>query len=396
MTHGAPPSGGYDAVIIGAGAAGLMCAAEAGRRGRSVLVIEHNASVGEKIRISGGGRCNFTNLVAGPEHFLSDNEHFCTSALARFTPRDFISLVEKHRIPYHEKKSGQLFCDASSREIIAMLMKECGDAGAGIATGCRVESVERAERFTIRTGSGEFSAGALVVATGGLSVPALGATDLGYRLARQFGLAVTPVRPGLVPLTVSGPDGEMMKRLSGVSLAARVACRGAEFLEQILFTHRGLSGPAILQISSFWIPGGRIAVDLLPGVSLIDALAGEAAPPKEMATFLGRFVPRRFAQEWCSRAGAAKPPSQWPQRELLAFEAGLHRWIVEPDGTEGFGKAEVTCGGVDTAGLSSKTMEARSTPGLYFIGEVVDVTGHLGGYNFQWAWASGAAAGRAV
>lgn len=390
----APSDLAYDVIVLGAGAAGLMCAVEAGKRGRRVVVLEQNAQAGEKIRISGGGRCNFTNVSVEPAHFLSENRHFCTSALARFTPRDFIALVERHKIPYHEKHSGQLFCDATSREILAMFRAECTSAGVEVRTGCRIEAVDREEGFLVRTAAGEFRSPSLVVATGGLSIPALGATDLGYRLARQFGLSVTEVRPGLVPLTFSGADGEMMQRLSGVSTAAVVGCGGRSFAEQLLFTHKGLSGPAILQISSYWRPGDAIEIDLLPAMEIARAAKGRSSSAGEMPAFLARHLPRRLAQEWCAGRPFAKPLSQASLQELAAYELELHHWVVRPDGTEGFGKAEVTCGGVDTGGLSSKTMEARTVKGLYFVGEVVDVTGHLGGYNFQWAWASGFAAGQ--
>jgi predicted Rossmann fold flavoprotein len=385
----------YDAIVLGGGAAGLMCAIEAGRGGKRVLVLERNPRLGEKIRISGGGRCNFTNIIVEPGHYLSENSHFCTSALARFTPGDFLALVERHGIAYHEKAAGQLFCDTSSREILGMLAAELSAAAVEVRTGCAVAAVRKDDVFRVATGGGEFRSTALVVATGGLSIPSLGASDFGYAVARQFGLRVTDVRPGLVPLVCAGPDGEMMKRLSGISVDAEVRCAGAAFREQVLFTHRGLSGPAILQISSYWTPGASVELDILPGVDLAGALTAAPAP-KEMAAFLARFLPRRLAVEWVEKTGFTKAPSQAPRREILAFEEGLHHWEVRPDGTEGFGKAEVTCGGVSTAELSSKTMEAGKVPGLYFVGEVIDVTGHLGGYNFQWAWASGAAAGRAL
>jgi predicted Rossmann fold flavoprotein len=334
-----------DVIIVGAGAAGLMCAIEAGKRGRSVVVLERNPSLGEKIRISGGGRCNFTNVNTQPENFLSDNASFHKSALSRYKPEDFLRLVERHRISWHEKKLGQLFCDRSSQEILAMLKKECGAAGVKIVTSCRIETIGRG--FTVSTNLGVFESGSLVIATGGLSIPKIGATDLGYRVAKQFGLRVTTLRPGLVPLLFDEP--KELHTLHGVSFEAEVRCGRTRFRENVLFTHRGLSGPAILQISSYWKAGETIEI--------------EATGAR----------PRRLVQALKESA-----------------------WLVTPTGTEGYAKAEVTAGGVDTDELSSKTMEARKVPGLYFIGEVVDVTGWLGGFNFQWAWASGFAAGQSV
>jgi predicted Rossmann fold flavoprotein len=334
-----------DVIIVGAGAAGLMCAMEAGKRGRSVLVLERNPSPGEKIRISGGGRCNFTNLNTQPENFLSNNASFHKSALSRYQPEHFLRLVERHRIPWHEKKLGQLFCDRSSQDILLMLKKECAGAGVKIVTGCRIESVQKA--FTVSTNLGVFESPSLVVATGGLSIPKIGATDFGYRVAKQFGLRVTTLRAGLVPLLFDEP--KELHALHGVSFEADVRCGRTNFRENVLFTHRGLSGPAILQISSYWKAGQTIAIEAIG------------------------TRPRRLVQ--------------------LLKE---NEWVVSPTGTEGYAKAEVTAGGVDTDELSSKTMEARKVPGLYFIGEVVDVTGWLGGFNFQWAWASGFAAGQSV
>ena len=334
-----------DVIVVGAGAAGLMCAIEAGRRGRRVLVLEHNASIGEKIRISGGGRCNFTNIHTRPENFISENLSFAKSALSRYTPETFLQLVEQHKIRWHEKKSGQLFCDGSSREILAMLRKECAQAGVRILSECKVAAV--AKGFAVETNQGVFEGASLVIATGGLSIPKLGATDFGYRIAKQFGLRVTVLRPGLVPLTFDEP--KEMHALHGVSFEAEVRCGRERFRENVLFTHRGLSGPAVLQISSYWKPGDVVTI--------------EAVGHK----------PRRLAQVW----------NDGPL-------------VVAPSGTEGYAKAEVTAGGVDTNELSSTTMESRKVPGLYFIGEVVDVTGQLGGFNFQWAWASGFAAGQTV
>jgi predicted Rossmann fold flavoprotein len=343
-----------DVIIIGAGAAGLMCAIEAGRRGRSVLVLERNESVGKKIRISGGGRCNFTNIYTAPENFLSGNPSFHKSALSRYTPEDFIALVRRHRIAYHEKKLGQLFCDGASQQIIDMLLKECANAGAGIRVNCRVAEIHKDNRFHVSTGEESLECESLVIASGGLSIPKIGATDFGYAIARQFGIRIRETRPGLVPMTLSGEDGAF-KELSGVSFDANVSCGKTRFHENVLFTHRGLSGPAILQISSYWKPGESMLIQPLQH-------------------------PRRFTQKW---------------REIYG-PAPIESWNVVPAGTEGYAKAEVTLGGVDTHELSSKTMEAQRVPGLYFVGEVVDVTGHLGGFNFQWAWASGFVAGQYV
>jgi predicted Rossmann fold flavoprotein len=345
----------YDVVIVGAGAAGLMCAIEAGKRGRSVLVLERNKTVGKKIRISGGGRCNFTNTCTMPEHFISANPNFHKSALARYTPDDFIRLVRRHRITYHEKKLGQLFCDGTSQNIIDMLLKESAAAQVQIEVDCSVMSIRKEERFLVFTNLGDFACQSLVIATGGLSIPKIGATDFGYRISHQFGLRLTEIRPALVPLTVGGEEGRAFRELSGVSFDAGVRCGAVGFRENILFTHRGLSGPAILQISSYWKSGDPIVIE-------------------------PHSLPRRFVQKW---------------RELYG-QTPIENWTLIPSGTEGYAKAEVTLGGIDTRELSSKTMEARRVPGLYFIGEVVDVTGHLGGFNFQWAWASGFAAGQYV
>ncbi|HEU4597565.1 MAG TPA: NAD(P)/FAD-dependent oxidoreductase [Pyrinomonadaceae bacterium] len=385
-----------DVIIIGGGAAGLMCAIEAGRRGRSVLVLEHAERVGKKIEISGGGRCNFTNLYTTPQNFLSSNPHFAKSALARYTPSDFIALVERHRIRYHEKKLGQLFCDESSRLIIEMLLRECDAARVEIHTGCKVSGVRRDASFTVETSRGTLTADALVVATGGLSIPKLGATDFGYRLARQFGLKVVPPTPALVPLTLAPRELESFRPLSGVSVPSRVGCGGAEFVENILVTHRGLSGPAILQISSYWSRGEALDIDLLPGLDAFELLESKREGGAELATLLGFHLPKRFAQRWCELYAPSRPLRSYSEGELRAVARALHGWRVAPAGTEGFQKAEVTKGGVDTDELSSKTLEARRVPGLYFVGEVLDVTGHLGGFNFQWAWASGYAAGQSV
>ncbi len=384
-----------DVIVIGAGAAGLMCAIEAGKRGRRVAVLDHSERVGLKIAISGGGRCNFTNLGAGPDNYLSANPDFCKSALARYTPWDFVALVEKHRIPYHEKKLGQQFCDGSSRAIIDMLLAECATAGVHVRVNCRVTEVRRSDRFHLETSAGPLDCSSLVIATGGLSFAKLGATDFGYRIARQFGLRVTDIRPGLVPLTFTAED-KPLHELSGLSVPVAARHGGAEFRENLLFTHRGLSGPAILQISSYWREGGTLHFDLLPGESA-DALIAQAREQNtDLATALSHHWPRRFAEAWCARHAPAKPLRHCKARELADLAALLHAWPMGFSGTEGYPKAEVTLGGVDTRELSSKTMEARKVPGLYFIGEVTDVTGWLGGYNFQWAWASGHAAGQTV
>ena len=385
-----------DVIVIGGGAAGLMCAAAAGGRGRRVVLLEHNETVGRKIAISGGGRCNFTNTGTAAKNFISSNPHFAKSALARYTPADFVALVERHRIRYHEKKLGQLFCDESSRLIIEMLLRECADARVDVRTGCRVSTVRKENLFTLETNRGTFESESLVVASGGLSIPKLGATDFGYRLARQFGLKVLRPAPALVPFTLARGDLDAFKDLSGVSVPAAVRAGGAEFVENILFTHRGLSGPAVLQISSYWSRGDAVSIDLLPGIDACALLERERASAAEVSTLLARHLPRRFAQSWCEMYAPRGPLRSLSAAELRAVAERLKDWRVEPAGTEGFLKAEVTRGGVDTDELSSKTLESRRVPGLYFIGEVLDVTGHLGGYNFQWAWASGHAAGQYV
>ena len=397
----------WDVIIIGGGAAGLFCAIEAGKRGLSVLVLEHSEKIGKKIRISGGGRCNFTNVHTNPQNFLSANPHFCKSALARYTPTDFISLVEKHGIAYHEKKLGQLFCDGSSQQIIDLLLRECEAAGVVIRCGSQVREVKRDEQaaslaFSIEANFGSFRSSSLVIATGGLSIPPLGATDFGYRIARQFGLRIEEPRPGLVPLTLSLRMQKRLAKLSGVSVDSLVSYHpensrhGAEFRENILFTHRGLSGPAILQISTYWRPADPISINLLPELPAFDVLIQNQSSSIELANLLSRYLPKRFAHAWCELYAASRPLKQFTAAELREVAQKLHGMQIKPSGTEGFKKAEVTAGGVDTAELSSRTMEAKRVPGLYFIGEVVDVTGHLGGYNFQWAWASGYAAGQSV
>jgi predicted Rossmann fold flavoprotein len=383
----------FDALIVGAGAAGLLCAVEAGKRGRRVAVIEHADRAGKKILISGGGRCNFTNVDCRPEHFLSANPHFAKSALARYTPADFIALVEKHGIPYHEKAQGQLFCDRSADDILRMLEAECAAAGVRIFLRTRILEVQRTTEFAVRSESAVFRAPALVVATGGLSIPKMGATAFGYDLARQFGLRIRKTKPGLVPFVLGTQDRGQYGDLAGVSAEAGVSTGHHSFRDSMLFTHRGLSGPAILQISSYWNAGESIRIDLAPGRDVTAAI--REAKVRNMAAaqsaFQG-FLPRRFAARWLD----LHTPAAWDNRALAALDRQAHDWVLVPEGTEGYEKAEVTAGGVDTDELSSKTMESRSVPGLFFIGEVVDVTGHLGGYNFQWAWASGASAGRAV
>lgn len=379
-----------------------MCAATAAARGRSVVVLEHGERPGRKIAISGGGRCNFTNLHTTAASFISANPDFCRSALARYTPLHFIALVERHGISWHEKDSGQLFCDRSAREIVAMLLAECGSGGVEVVPGCRVVRVEGAGRcaaptsrgdFTVETNRGVFQCRSLVVATGGLSVPSLGTSDFGYRLARQFGLAVVEPRPALVPLTFGARKFEQFKDLAGVSLEAVVSCGKAQFAGAVLFTHRGLSGPAVLQVSSYWTPGAEITLDLSPGGAAADLLEAHRTSRQDLHNVLATLLPRRFAAAWAAAYGAAKPLRQFTPGQLAKIAEELHHWRVMPDATEGYRTAEVTVGGVDTAELSSKTMQARRVPGLYFVGEVVDVTGHLGGFNFQWAWASGHAAG---
>jgi predicted Rossmann fold flavoprotein len=386
----------HDVIIIGGGAAGLMCAIEAGKRGRRVLVLEHGARIGEKIRISGGGRCNFTNASADYSNFISGNAHFCKSAFARFTPQDFIAMVERHGITYHEKKLGQLFCDESSRQIIEMLQNECDAAKVEFSLNCRVENIIKDVRFTMETSRGTFTSESLVVATGGLSVPQIGATNFGYELAKQFGLKVTKLSPGLVPFTFQDSALKKFKELSGVSLDAIVRCNDIEFRENILFTHRGLSGPAILQISSYWKEGESIFLNLFPEIDFREVLTSLHQSNIELSTLLGRYFPKRFVETWCGIYVSSKPLCEYSLKEISTIAGQLQNWKIIPEGTEGYGKAEVTVGGIDTNELSSKTMEAKNVRGLYCIGEVVDVTGWLGGYNFQWAWASGFVAGQYV
>jgi predicted Rossmann fold flavoprotein len=389
----------FDVVVLGAGAAGLMCAIEAGKRGRRVAVLERAEQPGKKILISGGGRCNFTNIYCQPEHFLSANSHFAKSALARYTPADFIGLVEKHLIPYHEKTLGQLFCDRSANEITHMFEQECRASGVKIFVNVKIRDVQRTDEFLVRSDAAEFHAPALVVATGGLSIPKMGATSFGYDLGRQFGLKIQKTRPALVPLVFSDADREQYCDLAGVSAEVVAGFGEQRFRESMLITHRGLSGPAILQISSYWNKGKPLRIDLAPGRDVTTTMRNGGA--RNMAAARAAFqgvLPKRFATRWLDlHAPAAKGAKDtWSKQELEELERRVHEWIVVPADSEGYGKAEVTAGGVDTDELSSKTMEASKVRGLFFVGEVVDVTGHLGGFNFQWAWASGAAAGRSV
>ena len=383
-------SGGrdFDVIVAGGGAAGLICAMRAGQRGRRALVLEHAEKVGKKILISGGGRCNFTNLDSRPDSFLSANPHFCKSALARFTQHDFIALVDKHRIAWHEKTLGQLFCDGSARQIVAMLLAECDAAEVEVKVAHRIAGIDKADRFTVTTDHGTFTSPSLVLATGGLSIPKMGATGFAHDTARRFGLALTETRPALVPLTLGVPE------LSGVSLEVVARLGRASFREAMLFTHRGLSGPAILQISSYWRPGDEITIDLLPDLHPASFLKERkrTRPKAELRTVLGEILPQRLAQHLANDGTMANQRD----RDLEGLAGKLKAWKIVPTSTEGYAKAEVTVGGVDTAELSSRTMESRKVPGLFVIGEAVDVTGWLGGYNFQWAWSSGWVAGEAV
>ena len=387
-----------DVVVLGGGAAGMMCAMEAGRRGRRVVLLDHAERVGKKILISGGGRCNFTNIHCRAENFLSENPHFAKSALARFTPAEMIALIEKHGIRYHEKTLGQLFCDRSAMDVVTMLERECAEAGVRIMVGGRVISVVRDGQFLVETTEGAFRAEAVVVATGGLSIPKMGATGFGYTLAEQFGLRIVECYPALVPLVFSAEDRERWCDLAGVSAeavaTAGVRRRRGSFKEKILVTHRGLSGPAVLQVSSYWRAGETVEFDLAPGIAVMEPLLARNARRDSAAAVqaIRAVLPSRMAERWV----AVHEPKDWTNASLAAMEQQLHAWRITPAGTEGYAKAEVTAGGVDTAELDAKTMESKKIAGLYFIGEVVDVTGWLGGYNFQWAWASGASAGRAA
>lgn len=390
----------FDVIIIGAGAAGMLCAATAGQRGRRVWLIDHYHRIGEKIRISGGGRCNFTNLHTRPEHYLSENTHFCRSALARFGPLDFIKLVKKHRIKYHEKTLGQLFCDESSNDIIRLLRAECDAGRVQWKAPCTVNAITYSNGYYgVIVGAATITCESLVIATGGLTVPKIGASPFGYKIAEQFGLRIVAPRPALVPLSFTPELLEQFGNLSGVSLDAEVSCNGGSFREAILLTHRGLSGPAILQISSYWQNGpatNRIHLNLLPDAKQVDWLRDQRTAKIRFDHCLAELLPTRFAQRWCEQNNLLKANDQFSDRAYASALAALRNWQVRPSGTLGYNKAEVTLGGVDTRQLSSKTMEAQTAKGLYFIGEVVDVTGHLGGFNFQWAWASAVAAGQAV
>ncbi len=382
-----------DVVIIGAGAAGMMCAIQAAQRGRSVYLIDHAAKLAEKIRISGGGRCNFTNLNTHPDNFISTNPHFCRSALARYTPQHFTAWLNEKGIAYHEKKLGQLFCDGRSEAIIMLLKRECDAAGVKFLMPCSVEEITRDKNFGIRTSCGMFYAQSLVVATGGLSIPKIGATPFGYKIAQQFGIPVTKLKPGLVPLSFHPEEWADYAALAGISVDAVVSYGKQAFRENLLITHRGLSGPAILQISSYWEHGQPLHINLLPDHDMHDVFTGQRGNAMLLNNFLAQYLPKRFVEVWLNFA-ENQPLNQYSEKDLALLADKLHDWQITPTGTLGYAKAEVTCGGVDTHALSSKTMQANDVPGLFFIGEVMDVTGHLGGYNFQWAWASGCAAGQ--
>ena len=393
----------FDAIIIGAGAAGLFCAARAGQRGRRVALIDHAETIGEKIRISGGGRCNFTNIGTSPANFLSQNPHFCRSALARYTAQDFIALVTKHRIPYHEKTLGQLFCDESSQQIIGMLLDECAKGRVTLMHPVTVQQIHRdaSDGFVVDTSRGTIEAPKLVIATGGLSIPATGATAFGYEVAKQFGVPVTPLRAGLVPLALDTPAMARYGMLSGVAFDTVARCDDSDeqFREAALLTHRGLSGPAVLQISNYWQPGGDVFFDLLPGFDAstwLNELRARRPASSSFAKALSEHVPQRLSDAWAAAHAPPKPLAEWTKTELNLVAKLLSAWPLKPSGTLGYKKAEVTLGGVDTRALSQQTMAAKALTGLHFIGEVVDVTGWLGGYNFQWAWASGAACGDAL
>jgi predicted Rossmann fold flavoprotein len=389
-----------DVVVIGAGAAGLFCAAEAAKRGRSVAVLDHAKRIGGKILMSGGGRCNFTNLFASHENFLSNNKHFCKSALSRYTQWDFIGLVAQYGIAYHEKTLGQLFCDDSAKDILNLLLSECSKAGAAVKSGCEILGIEKqTSGFSLDTSFGHYQCESLVIATGGLSMPKLGASPFGYKVAEQFGLNVLPTRAGLVPFTLHDHDKEVLAELSGISLDARASCNDTSFNENILFTHRGLSGPAVLQISSFWQPGQAVEFDLFPHGDLLQELQKQQQQQADilLSTALAAHYAKRYVQTALPYLGLEnKPLKQYQGKQLQQVAEAFHQWQLKPNGTEGYRTAEVTLGGVDTDELSSKTMEAKKVKDLYFIGEVMDVTGWLGGYNFQWAWSSGWVAGQVV
>ena len=386
----------YDVIIIGAGASGMMCAIESGKRGRLVLVLDHASKIGEKISISGGGSCNFTNINTSPSNYLSNNSHFCKSALSRFTPNDFIALIEKHNVKYEEREQGQLFCAKSSEEIIRMFKKESHDAVVNIILNCHIHNVKKNDSFIVSTDHGIFESETLVIATGGLSYPQIGASGIGHKIAKQFGLKVTELKPALVPFIFSREDLKIFGELSGISIDGAIKCNKMEFRGSILFTHRGLSGPAILQISSYWKSGDTIVIDLLPGIDIygIFILKQLGKSKTEMYNLLSEYLPSRLAKIWCVLKIRSKPVNQYTEKELKTIAHHIHNWEIEPETTEDFRTAEVTLGGIDTNELSSKTMEARKVKGLYFTGEVIDVTGQLGGYNMQWAWASGFVAGQ--
>jgi predicted Rossmann fold flavoprotein len=389
-----------DVLIIGAGAAGLMCAAEAAKRSRSVCVIDHANKAGKKILMSGGGRCNFTNLDVRAEHFISHNPHFCKSALSRYTPWHFVDLVKRHDIPYHEKTLGQLFCDRKSKDILTMLLAECREAGASIALNTTISSIEQhaSGGFKVKTHQGDYRCESLVIATGGLSIPTLGASAFGYEVAKQFGHKVWPPRAGLVPFTLNLPLKKRFEDLPGVALDCRVTCHNTTFREAMLFTHRGLSGPAMLQISSYWQPGDTITITLLPDLDLLDALQNTHRdnPNTHVKNALLAYFPKKLLTAFLSDALLETPLQALSRDKLKALAAHFQHWQIKPNGTEGYRTAEVTLGGVDCDAISSKTFESHTTPGLYFIGEVLDITGWLGGYNFQWAWASAVAAAAKV
>jgi len=391
----------YDVIVIGGGAAGLMCAVSAGSRGRRVAVLDHAKKVGKKILMSGGGRCNFTNTYTTHEDYLSANPHFCKSALSRYTPWEFIALVEKHGIPYHEKKLGQLFCDNKSSDILKMLMDECDNAGVDVRTDCSISNVTKTEGFELQTSLGGFKAKSLVIASGGLSIPTMGASSFGYDVATSFGHSILPTVAALVPFTLSKQQLALFQDLSGVSADVVVGCGQQSFRENLLFTHRGLSGPAILQISSYWQPGDEIVINWLPDIDVLELIqeAQSTRPKVELKTILSEHLTKRLVLKLCEQMGKAgvaenKPMIQYQPQELAAIANWLAVWRIMPAGTEGYRTAEVTIGGVNTDEVSSKTLESKLVSGLYFIGEVLDVTGHLGGFNFQWAWASGVAAGQ--
>ncbi len=385
-----------DSVVIGGGAAGLMCAIEAAKRGRRVTLIEKAGQLGKKILISGGGRCNFTNIHASPANYISQNPHFCKSALSRYTPFHFIELVEQYQIAYHEKTLGQQFCDGSSRQIVELLKSECDRYAVTILLETSVDAIHKDTQFQVETNRGIISAETVVIATGGLSIPKMGATDFGHRIAQKFQLSIVQCRPGLVPLTFHQHDLAHYGQLSGVAFPTVASCGEHTFKESFLFTHKGVSGPAILQVSSYWHPGEPISLDLFPESSLEQDFMNRKRNQErsELKNVISHYLPKKFAEVFIQQLGSNRPINEYPDKELEAIATKLHHWHVKPNGTEGYAKAEVTVGGVDTNELSSKTMESKKVPGLFFIGEVVDVTGHLGGYNFQWAWASGHAAGQ--